>query len=475
MRTLLALVVLTPFLSAQSPVEPHANLPFAGSEIRRVLLLARDAALQQQRVEGGMLGGWLPDRLQTLMTGFRAIDDWQDAVVLQKRVNKAHKVDVLYAPPHANPGDYQRLRHIAEQFDSEYDRDTGLQRIVSQELADGFVDDAEQSVSSIPGAYIRSQTYTDIAVFRWKQGQVDAAGTSFEAATNTALKMKDSFMVNPLQGEARQLDNIAKRRYEAGDGPGAVAMFAHLRSMAEEADEPFRSFLCGDSARTQAELGLFDGARSSVRCIRDEPDRKSVENEIAEQETMQSQPAKAIANAMGAADPVDQVGLLADIGAKQAEAGNKNEAMRALDQALGIVPHLSGANQWLAYRLRLIAVTYLRMGARDKGELALQTLRALKESAVSHLDQYDFLYDLAVGYAAFGHFDQAHSYISEMDNPNEQACNAVAYEQAQQGEADEAVIWAEHLRDPSARTSALVGIVEAMLDANEAHMAKTNR
>jgi hypothetical protein len=226
-------------------------LPFAESDIRRVLILARDAALQQQRAEDGMLGGLLPDRLQTLTAGFQAIDDWQDAVVLQKRVNKAHKADVLCAPSHATPGDYDRIRHSAAHIDSGYDRDNALQRLVSQELADGFVDDAEQSVPSISSSQIRSETYADIAVFRWKQGQENAAGWSFAAAVDATLEGKDSSVQDPLEREASELDKIAERRYEAGDVAGAVVMFVHLHSMAEEADEPFRSYLCAYSARTQ--------------------------------------------------------------------------------------------------------------------------------------------------------------------------------------------------------------------------------
>jgi tetratricopeptide (TPR) repeat protein len=423
-----------------------------------------------------MLGGWLPDRLQTLMSGFRAIDDWPDAAVLQGRVNKAHRADVLSAPPHATPGDYQQVRHAAERIDSQYDHDAALQRLVSQELADGFVDDAEQSVSSISGARIRSETYTNVAIFRWKQGQVDAAGRSFEAAVNAALQTKDTFMVNPLEGEASDLDNIAKRRYEAGDVAGAVGMFAHLHTMAEGADEPFRTYLCGYLARTQLDLGLFDGARSAAKCIKDANDRKSVENEIADKETEQSVPSKAITDAMGISNPEDQMARLAELGAKQAEAGNTNDAMRALDQAVGVAQHLSAPDHYVAYPLRRIAFMYLEMGERAKGETVLRRLRALKESIASPREQYDFLYDLAVGYADFGFFEEAHSYIREMDPyPNEQACNVVAYEQAQQGEMEEAVIWAEKLADPAARTSALVGVVEAMLEANEASTTKTNR
>jgi hypothetical protein len=476
MRVLAAFLVLAPLLAAQDTTQPNSDLPFAESDIRRVLILARDAALQQQRAEDGMLGGLLPDRLQTLTAGFRAIDDWQDAVVLQKRVNKAHKADVLCAPPHATPGDYDRIRHSAAHIDSGYDRDNALQRLVSQELADGFVDDAEQSVPSISSSQIRSETYTDIAVFRWKQGQENAAGRSFAAAVDATLEGKDSSVLDPLEREAGELDKIAERRYEAGDVAGALVMFAHLHSMAEEADEPFRSYLCAYSARTQLGLGLFDGSRSAADCIKDAKDRKSVENAIAEKESGQFMPSKAITNAMRVTNPEDRLVRLADVAAAQAESGNTKEATHALDQAVGVAQRLSKPDHYVAYPLRRIALTYLEIGEREKGETVLQELRASKESVASPRERYDFLYDLAVGYAEFGFFDQAHLYISEMGrDPNEQACNAVAYEQAQQGEAEEAVAWGEKLKDPAARTSALVGVVEAMLEANKQYKTKSDR
>ena len=472
----LALSVLAPILAAQDTTQPNSDLPFADSDIRRVLILARDAALQQQRVEDGTLGGSLPGSLRTLMTGFRAIDDWQDAVVLQKRVSKVHKADVLCAPPHATPGDYERIRHSAAQIDSGYARDNALQRLVSQELADGFVDDAEQSVPSIFSSQIRSETYTDIAVFRWKHGQVDAAGRSFAAAMDATLEGKDTFVLDPLDREAGDLIKIAERRYEAGDEAGAVVMFAHLHSMAEEADERFRSCLCGYSARTQLGLGLFDGARRAAECIKDAKDRKSVENAIAEKEARQLLPSKAITNAMRTTNPEERLARLADVAAEEAESGNTKESIDALDQAVRIAQRLSEPDHYVAYPLRRIALTYLGMGERAKGETVLRQLRASKESVASPRERYDFLYDLAVGFAEFGFFNQAHPYVSEMGrDPNEQACNVVAYEQAQQGEAEEAVAWGEKLKDPAARTSALAGVVEAMLEANEEHKTKTDR
>jgi hypothetical protein len=476
MRVLAAFLVLAPLLAAQDTTLPNSDLPFAERDIRRVLILARDAALQQQRAEDGMLGGWLPDRLQILTAGFRAIDDWQDAVVLQKRVNKAHKADVLCAPPHATPGDYDRIRHSAAQIDSGYDRDNALQRLVSQELADGFVDDAEQSVPSISSSQIRSETYVDIAVFRWKQGQENAAGRSFEAAVDATLEGKDSSVQDPLEREASELDKIAERRYEAGDVAGAIVMFAHLHRMAEEADERFRGYLCAYSARTQLGLGLFDGARSAADCIKDAKNRKSVENAIAEKESGQFKPSQAITNATRVTNPEDRLARLADVAAAGAESGNTKEATQALDQAVGVAQRLSKPDHYVAYPLRRIALTYLEIGEREKGETVLQQLRASKESVASPRERYDFLYDLAVGYAEFGFFDLAHLYISEMGrDPNEQACNAVAYEQAQQGEAEEAVAWSEKLKDPAARTSALVGVVEAMLEANKHYKTKSDR
>jgi hypothetical protein len=101
--------------------------------------------------------------------------------------------------------------------------------------------------------------------------------------------------------------------------------------------------------------------------------------------------------------------------------------------------------------------------------LVVEKIRSLKEATESPRERYDFLFDLAVGYGALGRFDEAHSYVKEMaEDPNEQACNLVEYQETQQGQADEAVSWAKGIKDSAARTSALAGIVEAMLDANQA-------
>jgi len=464
--TLALFLVLCPSLAGQT-----AKLPVPSQEIRRVLLLARDAALHQERAEGGMGGGWLPDWLQTLMTGFRTIDDWQDALALQKHVSKLHRVDVLSAPPHATLADYESLRDEARQFDSQWDRSTALQRLISQELADGFTDDAELAASSVSDASLRSQTYTDIAVFLWKHGQQEAANQYFESAIDAAMKMKDTFMVNSIGGVARELSNIARRRFEVGDESGTVAMFERLNAMVLDSEKSRRDLLCRASVRTQAELGLFEGALNSLHCIDNNQDRKSLANEITDKRIATLEPARAIATASTASDREGQVGLLVDLASKESSAGNKTEAIEALDRVMETFQKFSANNvnaQAAGYQLRMTAQTYLQLGEPDKGKLALERLSALKQATRSTRDQYDFLYDLAVGFASLGFFDQSHAYVREMGKyPNEQACNVVGYEQARQRQAEQAVSWAKELKDPAARTAALVGIAEALLEANK--------
>ncbi len=467
----LLLLTLAHSLAAQDKLATAVQKPVPTIEIKRVLVLARDAALEQERAQDGTEGGWLPDHLQTLMAGFRAIDDWQDAVVLQKRVNKVHKIDVLAAPPHATAADYRKLRTAAQQL-RENDRDNGLRRIIGQELADGFFEDAEQVAASIADARIQSDAYTDLAVFFWKQKKKDAANRSFQAAIDAALKIQPTFPgPDSTESQAQQLSSITEQRYRAGDKSGALDMLSHLHGMMVSSEGYLRDRICGMFVYTQANVGLFEEARRSTTCYSSDEDRKSRETEIAYQEISQSEPAKAVTEALKVADAGTRVGLLAELGFSQAEVGNKADALIALDEALKAFPSLQPSDyppHGSAYTLRRIAVGYLYAGATDKGEAVLRQLRNLKDATSSTREQYDFLYDLAVGYASFAHFDEAHSFVDEMgEYPNEQACNVVAYLEAKPGQADQAVQWAAQLKDPAARTAALVGIVEAMLEINE--------
>ena len=236
-------------------------------------------------------------------------------------------------------------------------------------------------------------------------------------------------------------------------------MLARLHAMLVSSDGHVHDMLCSTFVGAQAEVGLFEGARSSATCFSREEDRKSTEDYIAYQETSESAPAKAVSNALNMEDAGSRLGLLAEVGFNQAEAGNKADALPALDEAMKAFPLLQPSDyppHGSAYTLRRIAVGYLYAGAREKEEVVLRRLRDLKDSTPSTRDQYDMLYDLAVGYASFAFFDEA-----------QQACNVVAYLEAQQGRADQAVHWATQLTDPAARTAALVGIVEAMLEMNE--------
>lgn len=81
------LLALTLSLAAQQSASTPGRVTFSRNEIRGVLLLARESALKEEREEGGMQGGTLPEHLQALMADFRSIDDWYDAVVLRDRVN----------------------------------------------------------------------------------------------------------------------------------------------------------------------------------------------------------------------------------------------------------------------------------------------------------------------------------------------------------------------------------------------------
>jgi len=470
LRTLLVLTVAPSLIAQEEPVTAVQN-PVPTAEIKRVLVLARDAALNQERADPGQQGGFLPGYLQTLMAGFRTIDDWQDAVVLQKRVTSIHKVDVLYAPPHATAADFRKVQAAAQHL-GKYDRDNGLRRIIGQELADGFFDEAEQVAASISDARTQSDAYTDLAVFSWKRKKKDDAHRCFQAAIDSALKIQEPYGgSNSTESQAQQLRTILTQRYSAGDKSGALDTLSHLHGMLVSSEGYLHNTLCGIFVGAQAEVGLFEEARSSATCFSREEERKSTEDYIAYQETSESEPAKAVSKALNMEDAGSRLGLLAELGFNQAEAGNQADALTALDEAMKAFPLLQPLDyppHGPAYTLRRIAVGYLYAGARDKGEVVLRRLRDLKEATPSTRDQYDMLYDLAVGYASFAFFDEAHGFIGEMgEYPNEQACNVVAYLESKQGQAEQAVQWSSQLKDPAARTGALVGIVEAMLEINQ--------
>jgi tetratricopeptide (TPR) repeat protein len=465
MKILLAFLVLTSSLAAQ-----QTGVPFGHSEIRRVLLLARESALQEERDEEGSTGGSLPQRLQLLMIGFRSIDDLQDAASLQKGVNKDHKGDVLIAPLHAQASDYKKLRSEALQLSTDYDRGTAMSRLVKQEIDDGFVDDAIQSIPSIPDADTRAEVFSDVGAFLWKQGKQDDAKTAFEKAINSALEIKNEDPARARQRQAVQLGNTARVRYEAGDVDGALSIFSMMEATAvKEAMEVNAYDFCSSSISTQAQLGLLQRLQNATGCPATPVERAFIEGEIAKQQLIHSDPTKALPPEIERDDVADKIDILADVAKSRADAQDQAGAMIVLDRAWALGKTLTAAPAWVAHRLHRIAMLYLDLGAQDKAMLVVEKIRSLKEATKSPRERYDFLFDLAVGYGALGRFDEAHSYVKEMaEYPNEQACNLVGYQQTEQGQADEAVSWAKGIKNSTARTSALAGIVEAMLDANQA-------
>ena len=465
MKILLAFLVLTSSLAAQ-----QTGVPFGHSEIRRVLLLAREAALQEERDEEGSTGGSLPQRLQLLMIGFRSIDDLHDAASLQKGVNKDHKGDVLIAPLHAQASDYKKLRSEALQLSTDYDRGTAMSRLVKQEIDDGFVDDAIQSIPSIPDADTRAEVFSDVGAFLWKQGKRDDAKTAFEKAINSALEIKNEDQARARQRQAIQLGNAARVRYEAGDVDGALSIFSMMEAKSvKEAMEVNSYDFCSTSISIQAQLGLLQRLQKATACPATPVERAFIEGEIAKQQLIHSDPTKALPPEIERDEVGNKIDALADVAKSRADAQDQAGAMIVLDRAWALGKPLTVAPAWVAHRLHRIAMLYLDLGAQDKAMLVVEKIRSLKEATESPRERYDFLFDLAVGYGALGRFDEAHSYVKEMAGyPNEQACNLVGYQETEQGQADKAVSWAKGIKDSAARTSALAGIVEAMLDANQA-------
>ena len=458
----------SPLIAQVAPTSTgSSNVPIPNDKIREVLVLARDATLEQQQKEGGG-DSFLSEKIQALMTDFRAIDNWQNAIALRARVIKEYKIDVDYiAPPHSTPTDYEVLTKSTLQLD-QYKRAEALQYIVTQELAAGYLDAAQQTAASIPEAWMQSQSYAEIGTLFWKHGNKDLASKMFQTAADKARKIQSPLAVMDVP---EQLNRVAEQRYKAGDSTGTMEMLTQLKTMAEIADGYIRDRSLERLARTECDLGLLEQARDLVGRIEDEIYRKSVERCIAYQEVVEAEPTEAVIKALAVPDREQQLEMLTDIASKQREQGKTTETLATLDQAFRISRELlpDPINPSLiAYRFRLMASTYMDLGAKAKAEAVLRRLNDLKNATPTPRDQYDFLVDLSVGYAALGDFDLSHQYVSEMgDNLDEQACDMIGYEQTSQGQAEQAIKWARGLADPAARASALVGIAKAMLDANE--------
>src|SRR5262249_13816639 len=148
--------------------------------------LARDAALDLQRDEQGN-EGWVSERLKTIMQGFKAIDDWQDAIVLQRRVTGEHKLDVLYVRPSARPADYESVRDSLNSLD-EFSRQVGLERLVQESASNAYFDYAERLVLAIKDPRLQSDGYADLGSAFWKSGTKDKAAQSFNAAVEAASR-----------------------------------------------------------------------------------------------------------------------------------------------------------------------------------------------------------------------------------------------------------------------------------------------
>jgi tetratricopeptide (TPR) repeat protein len=476
MRNAALLLALTLPMIAQQAPSVHRKVTFSTNRIRGVLLLARESALKEERDEDGMQGGSLPEHLQMMMAGFRSIDDWEDAVILRDHVNEDHRVDVICAPPHATRADYESLRKSVQTL-VENRRDEGLQRLINQELSDGFVDEAEETATGFLDSRVRSDAYAEIAVSCWKAGEREKASRLFQTAVDAALKMK------PMYGEVDQtaeripgqLGSIAEQRYRTGDQAGALEFLSQAKVMAEDV-VGFRDSALTGIANTQTDLGLLNDARATAAEIENEVFRSGVLDGIREQEMLESPASATIRLVLDLVDAgAFKARELVAVASKQGDRGDTRGATETLDRAFDVVqesdpanvPHPANARD-VGLSYRLIAIGYSDVGANQKAAVVLHQLASIKEASSLVLDRYAYLFDLAVGYAALGGFNRAHGFVNEMGKyPNEQACETVSYEDVRHGHVRVAVRWAKAMKDSGARTSALVGIVSAMLDMNE--------
>jgi tetratricopeptide (TPR) repeat protein len=290
--------------------------------------------------------------------------------------------------------------------------------------------------------------------------------------------------MKPMYGEVdqskeripEQLSSIAEQQYRVGDQIGAVKLLDRAKAIAQDAGH-FRNNALEGIASTQFRMGLLKDARETEGEIEDESFRSGILDEMSEQEIQQSSPKEATKKILGLKDSgAFKARMLTTLAAKQKERGDARGALHTLDRAFAAVRerddpadplHPANARD-VGFSYRLIALGYSDLAATHKASAVLNELSSIKKSASSVLDLYDYLFDLAVGYASLGDFSRAHKFVDEMGKyPNEQACQIVGHEDAIHGYVEEAVRWAAAMKDSGARTSALVGIASAMLDVNE--------
>jgi tetratricopeptide (TPR) repeat protein len=408
------------------------------------------------------LNSSISDKVSQLVQSLLYIGDRNDVRYLQKHLKKVYADEIHSAlEPSGTPQDLASRASKADRLKNVFEHDTEVQFIISQEIEQGFIDDAANTAHKIfmPGS--RSTAFMNIAIAQHGNSNDSAAD---EAVTRAILACfqsgTDSALI--IEPPDRQLAQLASGLASGGYPEGGQRVFAEAVKTVE-AKPKADAFDWSNLARAAIAVGDLASANRCMQKVDDDDQRDDLQTQIALAQARQEGSDSVVRTAMKISNPWVKITALRDVANEQSEAGDSDGAITTLRIA---VQAAKGTNERPVLLLHDLAWAQIDAGDRIAAEQTLELALQENEKPAYGQDQVDGWALLADTFAFLGHFDRAQEIALKVDDHyfRGRALGFIAQREVEAGRSEQALAWAKQLEDPDERASTYLAIARTTIE-----------
>lgn len=412
--------VLCPlFASAQ-----HNSTTTAREQLRKILVEARDAEIQNAANDSASFNGWISNDVHQMVEYFLYLHDKQDALYLQQHLKT----------PYA-----EEIAHVLEP-----------QPTLEEPLAHAKSSDE------------RMKALAEIACDEYTSGTKPKADHNLDLAIKAGLEPADRldrFSEFPEQ-KLLQLTGALEQK---GCSDGVQTVLIRLRDFLQTSDATGLDWR--ELSERAIETGNLKLAQEALEHVGSDEGESEVKEELESASTTELDPGDALRVAVTFNNVELRIRTLCAIARRQSSSGNSQAALETLQLAVDTARSEEDDTDQV-FELNDIAWAQIDIGDMNGAE---QTLTIAMQSNEKHrwgADQVNGWVSLADSYAFLGHFDKARKIALKSDDSffRGEGLHCAAYRETAAGKGTDAMVWAEAIHDPEEHGAALLGIAKAMIE-----------
>lgn len=453
---------LFPTLSPAAPQDSLKAKLASDSQLRSVLLHARDAVVAESHLQNGYQSVIETDvKLVTrylLQTG-----NHSEVLYLQQHLGNGYAEKIRGAlEPAETLADFAARAQAAEQETNPYSHDEDIQLVVEQESERGFLEDALEKTKLMRVRFLQARCIGGVALKAYTQGNLKIAGQAVAAAIERG-KSNEAAPYTFFDHQGMLLE-LANAWFEGGYESAALKSRREAKELleADTSESKYQGYW-RDLGQAAAQQGDLKMAAETLEHLSEADERVYVLNEIKQAQTTLTSPQQALQIAETLHAGGFKFGVLRRIAQRQIEAGDKAGAAHTLELASEAAKE---DEQFRVFWMADIAWDQIHMG--DKAGAEATIAEALKDNETHRWgsDQVNGWMMLAEDLASMGEYDRALAvaWKNEDQGSRAPALELVAYWETRAGHGDWAIAWGQGVEDPEGRARTFVAIAAGLIE-----------